>query len=230
MNRTASPTVEDVHRTAILEAFAQPGFRGNGSGVAAWLPRISPDTSASSSQVSEIAEFWLGVKPLSDRRRDVQSVETTATRHDHRKVAAVCIRTVQMSEIPATLSFGGRRALADRIRELHKMTVEEPDEPAIVLASLRELAIFFLGHKELSDPDVGVRPDGLLQAEWASDAGDVLVMAFTASGTIRYAATPAVVGEGSLRRVNGELSPDEALNAVRSFAFLWTPRDRRSDS
>ena len=92
-----------------------------------------------------------------------------------------------------------------------------PDEPAIVLASLRELALFLLSQRRLVEPEIGLGPDGLLLAEWASTERGVLAMKFLADGIIQFAGVSGAGGAGPRLRVHGRLPKDRALDAVRAF-------------
>lgn len=91
------------------------------------------------------------------------------------------------------------------------------DEAVIVFASLRELALFLLGRHRLIEPEIGLGPNGLLLAEWASVERGVLAMKFLPGGMIRFAGVSAAGGAGPGLRVNGELPKDLALDAVRAF-------------
>ena len=92
-----------------------------------------------------------------------------------------------------------------------------PDEPAIVLASLRELALFLLSQRRLVEPEIGLSPDGLLLAEWVSAEWGVLAMKFLPDGIIQFAGVSAAGGAGPRLRVHGVLPKDRALEAVRAF-------------
>ena len=145
--------------------------------------------------------------------------EGTLVHRDGRTIAAgQVLAATQPDEIAAALALGGRRAAADRIRDLDEMTRGgAPDEAAIVLASLRELALFLLGQQRLVEPEIGLGPNGLLLAEWASAERGVLAMKFLPGGMIRFAGVSAAGGAGPRLRVNGELPKDLALDAVRAF-------------
>ena len=91
------------------------------------------------------------------------------------------------------------------------------DDPAIVVASLRELALFLLSQRRPVDPEIGLSPNGLLLAEWASADRGVLAMKFLPGGIIQFAGVSATGGAGPRLRVHGELPKDRALDAVRAF-------------
>lgn len=150
--------------------------------------------------------------------------EGALVHRDGRTIAAgQVLAATRPDEIAAALALGGRRAAADRIRDLDGMMRDgDPDEAAIVLASLRELALslldrFLLGRHGLIEPEIGLDPNGLLLAEWASAERGVLAMKFLPGGMIRFAGVSAAVGAGPRLRVNGELPKDFALDAVRAF-------------
>ena len=92
-----------------------------------------------------------------------------------------------------------------------------PDEPPIVLPSLRELALFLLSQRQLVDPQIGLGPNGLLLAEWASADRGVLAMKFLPDGIIQFAGVSPVGSAAPRLRVHGELPKAPALDAVRAF-------------
>lgn len=144
--------------------------------------------------------------------------EGTLVHRDDRTIATDQVLAArQPDEIAAALVLGGRRAAADRIRDLDEMTREGAPDEAIVFASLRELALFLLGQRHLAEPEIGLGPNGLLSAEWASAERGVLAMKFLPGGMIRFAGVSAAGGAVPRLRVNGELPTDLALDAVRAF-------------
>ena len=58
-----------------------------------------------------------------------------------------------------------------------------------MLASLRHLALFFVSESQHDDPEIGIDPDGLLQAEWLVGDGGVLAMKFLPGGLVHFEAT-----------------------------------------
>ena len=211
---TVSPAVEQSWRAGLLEALAR-------------APRAAPEDPVTSSLSATRLET---AGRLPDDTTDIQKLkkltcsilggaEGTCVYHDDRSMAADRIlAATQPDEVVAALSLGGCRAAADRIGDLHEMTTDAgPDEPAIVLASLRELALFLLSRRRLVEPEIGLSPDGLLLAEWASAERGVLAMKFLPDGIIRFAGVSATGGAGPRLRVHGELPKDRALDAVRAF-------------
>ena len=121
-------------------------------------------------------------------------------------------------EIIAVLRSFGLDAIADRLNYLRQLVEDDPDEPSMALESLKALAIFLLGERQLPDPQIGVTPDGLAQIEWRFPTNGILAMEFLSSGLIRFAAISAPAQRGVERlSVNGTLPKDEALAAVQPF-------------
>ena len=209
---TVSPAVEQIWRAGLLEALAR-------------APRAIPDervTSSLSVTMRETAVGWLGDAPGAQKptRWSIPgSTEGTRVYGDNRSIAADrVLAATQPDEIVAVLAFGGCRVAADRIRDLNEMTRDNAqDEAAIVLASLRELALFLLSQRRLVDPEIGLSPNGLLLAEWASAERGVLAMKFLPDGIIQFAGVSAAGGVGRRLRVHGGLPKDRALDAVRAF-------------
>ena len=128
-------------------------------------------------------------------------------------------------EVVAVLEMNGLDSIAARIRYLHGLPDDDPDEPPFQFESLRVLTRFLIGERKLGRPELAVDPDGLAHAEWKLATGGILAMEFLPSGHVRFAAVsgPARVGVDRTR-VSGELPQGEALDAVRSFTALLESR------
>ena len=209
---TVSPAVEQIWRVGLLEAFARAPRATRDERVASSLSATMPET----------AVRWLddttGIQKLTCWSVPGSTEGTRVDRDDRSIAADRVLAATQPGEIVAALSLGGYRAAADRLRDVNEMTRDgAPDEPAIVLASLRELALFLLSQRRLVDPEIGLGPDGLLLAEWASAERGLLAMKFLPDGMIQFAGVSATEGAGPRLRVHGRLPKDCALDAVRAF-------------
>ncbi len=121
-------------------------------------------------------------------------------------------------EIIDALMALGPRSIAKRLRYLHDLAEDDDEEPAMVLASLRKLALFLASEECLVAPEIGLSPDGLLQVQWGLEGGGLSAMKFLPDDLIQFAAVSGrAPGEGRHRRVHGLLPKDEALAAVRRF-------------
>ena len=126
--------------------------------------------------------------------------------------------TVMPETIITALRRCGLDAVADRLGYLHRLIEDDQDEPSINLESLRKLALFLLSERKLGNPQIGVDPNGLAQAERPVGENGVLAMVFLPSGFIRFAAIEAPARRGvECKRASGTLSKSETLNAVRPF-------------
>ncbi len=92
-----------------------------------------------------------------------------------------------------------------------------PDEPPMVVDSLRELKLFFLSHDHVVDPEIGLTPDGLLLAEWAKAERGFAAMIFLPGGIVQFARVSPAGTPGTRHRVRGKLPRDRAFNAMRMF-------------
>ena len=127
------------------------------------------------------------------------------------------------------LRKSGLSAVADRLSWLRQLAADDPDERPMDADSLRRLAAFLVSERRLPHPQIGVSPDGLVQAEWrlpgtAGDAegGGILALEFLRSGLIQFAGLSAGL------RVSGTLSKAKVLQAVQPFiALLSSSHDRR---
>lgn len=122
------------------------------------------------------------------------------------------------STIIASLRQAGLDMVADRLGYLQSLVEDDPDEPPIVLESLRQMALFLVSERQLGDPQIGVSPDGLMGAQWRTDDDDLIAMEFLADGLIRFAAISASSG-GNLerQRVSGILGKCETVQALGPF-------------
>ena len=130
------------------------------------------------------------------------------------------------SAIDDVLREQGLVQVADSLRHLRQLAADDPDEPALQVDSLRELARFLLSERWLSGAQIGVSPDGLAQAEWRlpgaagnTESNGNLVMEFLGSGLIRFAAVSpqSTQGDAQRMRVSGTLPKADAIRAVEPF-------------
>ena len=210
---TASPAFDAVVRAGILAALvraAPPSRDERGT----WPSTDETTPGTASGMLTHEAH----VLKLGQRYAAVAAANTVESGGDLDSVASRILAATRLDDITAALSFAGRRIVADRIEELDEITTEgAPDEPAIVLAPLRGLALFLLSESQLADPEIGVSPNGLLLAEWATAERGVVAMEFRPDGIIQFAAVSVADGNGTRLRVHGGLPKDRALNAVRDF-------------
>ena len=205
MNRsdvTTSPDFEDVRRTAALEALARnefaPAFARDDDDSAGLLP-------------GDLPVIWPLAAEYVSGSVD-SSTDDSATSLVNRIIAAK-----QHNEIIEVLPLLELRTIATRLNYLLECCQEDPDEPTIALASLRELALFFASEPQSEEPEIGLSPDGHLLAEWRVGDRGVLAMKFLRDGLIQFAAISRPT-DGRLQfRVNGTLPKDGALDTVRAF-------------
>lgn len=88
------------------------------------------------------------------RRKGKQMVES-----GHTEIA-------EATAIVDALRSHGLNQLAARLTHLSAMIADDPDEPGLVIESLRSFAAFFMQEKRLPVPEVGADPQGFLEAEW----------------------------------------------------------------
>lgn len=214
---TASPAFEDVRRTAALEALAREEFAPGPTRDAA-LSEARGNTTGSTAgptawRVHRIKKI-LAVTQIAA----VASVDSSADDPTSRLVDRI-IAAKHHREIIDVLPLLGLRAIADRLGYLDEITKDDdPEEPRMALASLRALALFFVSEPpQDAEPEIGISPDGLLQAEWRVRHGGILAMKFRPDGLIQFAAFARKTGRQSPLRVHGTLPKDRALNAVRGF-------------
>ena len=119
-------------------------------------------------------------------------------------------------DIFSALDQANLHKIANRLRYLHEITQDDdPDDPAMEFMSLKELALFFIdrGHS-LPYPQIGISPNGFLQAEWHSRKASA-VLKFLPDGSTRFAGT---MGSQSNRKtVQDSGTKDHALQSIHSF-------------
>ena len=121
-------------------------------------------------------------------------------------------------QILAALPPLGLGSIAKRLTYLHEITGDEdPDEPPMAFSSLQQCALFFASESGHADADLGISPDGLLQALWRPEGRGVLAIRFLPSGFLQFAGVSESSTPAERRRVHGTLPKDQALQAVRPF-------------
>ena len=135
-------------------------------------------------------------------------------------------------ELLDALRLHGLHELAARLARLSAMIAADPDEPELVLDSLRSFADFFMHEDRLPVPEIGVDPEGLLEAEWRIPAkggnmqapagrpwraGDgILAMKFLSTGLVKFAATSESARlEEKRLRTSGILPKKDIMSAVQ---------------
>ena len=119
-------------------------------------------------------------------------------------------------EIFDILDFVGYQKITDRLKYLHEITQDDdPEDPAMIFLSLRELALFFVGDgNSLPYPQIGISPNGLLQAEWRSKKASA-VMKFLTDGNTRFAGTTD--NQGGRQTIQGSGTKKHALKSILPF-------------
>lgn len=204
------PDLDEVRRVAALEALCREDFglvaRGDTSADFAIGRTTAPGDLGYVPGIHEFSNGWVVTDSQTSTADPVSRIEDrigAASRHE---------------EIIDALLVLGHRGIADRLRYLHDLAEDDDDEPAILLASLRKLALFLVSEQGLVAPEIGLSPDGLLQAQWRLMGGGVSAMKFLPDDLIQFAAVSGQgPGEGRRRRVHGTLAKDEVLAAVRRF-------------
>ena len=121
-------------------------------------------------------------------------------------------------EILLLLQESGFKQTADRLRYLKNLARNDPDEPSMVIDSMKALIGFLTTERSLPDPEIGITPNGLAQIEWRIPPDGILAMEFLPTSLIRFAAVSASTQHGETRlRVNGTLPRSEVMDAIRSF-------------
>ena len=131
--------------------------------------------------------------------------------------------------------------VADRIKEFFNLRAQDPDEPPIVMESLRSLVGFVLQTRDLATPIIGSDPEGLMELEWhLRDNGNpdsywgrgngVVSLKFLKSGLIQYVALSGPHREGSERlEAQGVSTKAAMMTSLGEFALRITNPARGID-
>ncbi len=114
------------------------------------------------------------------------------------------------------LDLANHQKIVERLRYLHEITRDDdPEDPAMKFLSLRELALFFTGDgNSLPYPQIGISPDGSLQAEWRSRKASA-VMKFLTDGNTRFAGTMG--NQDDRQTIQGSGTKNHALQSILRF-------------
>lgn len=215
---TDNPAFEEVRRAAVLEALSRDDFTPHwpqDDSSAHFSDGLPMGTAlrehGHAPSVTKFSAGWNTENPDSsaaDPSSQIIGRIAAAANHD---------------DIIAALVLLELDAIANRLGYLYHLGEDDPDEPSMALASLRRLALFFVSEPELAHPEIGLSPDGLLQAQWRVEDGGVLAMKFLPVDLIRFAAVSCVPSYGQRRRVEGTLMKDDVLAAVRGFLSRGAP-------
>ncbi len=90
--------------------------------------------------------------------------------------------------------------VAARLRDIFTLAAEDPDEPNVSPASVRNLVAFLVDNPALPHPSIGLDPNGYVDAEWSLPDGTLVVMVFLPEDQIRCVAVGSVDVSGTLPR------------------------------
>ena len=126
--------------------------------------------------------------------------------------------TATLDEILATLHEQGLTTVAARIVELSRLHATDPDEPELNTASLRELARVLINYDHLQSPQLMLREDGCLHAEWPLPNQGRIAMTVLPTGYVEFGAISAGARSGKkMLRIGGLHTAKVAIAALRSF-------------
>ena len=113
---------------------------------------------------------------------------------------------MRLADAAEALKAASRHAEAERCRALARS--DEAADPE----SLQALVDALSGAPDVKKAEIGIAPQGVVQAQWRLSRGAVFVIDFTGAGAVRWARS-SNAAEG---RIAGEGPPEEALAALRA--------------
>lgn len=121
-------------------------------------------------------------------------------------------------EVISALRRRGLDEVADRVAELSRLHEIDPDEPQLVVASLKELATAVVRNPKLRAPQLTISEAGFMHAEWPTVEGGSVAMTFLPSGRVEFGAISVPAAKGTeILRLGGLHLRDVALNAVQWY-------------
>lgn len=117
--------------------------------------------------------------------------------------------------LAAELAAYGLTEVKERLNKLLQMIRDDEEQEPADTRSLEHFVAFALSNPQLRPPDLGVSPQGHLQATWRVRERGMVVLAFRPDGRVRYsgASGPSVPGQAR-DKVSGVDAPTAALKAV----------------
>ena len=112
----------------------------------------------------------------------------------------------------------GFNSIAERLTFLHKIIEEEQIEKPIAIHSLQNFAAFIILECYLPVPDIGINPNGLVQAVWRISNHGTLVMNFLTSGDIMFATmSNSQDSISSHHKISGVMPPHKIMYYIKEF-------------
>ena len=205
---TATRAYADLRRAVVLNALFQDPFVLPDAVTfsASIADGTSPNLTVDPDELDKLASLCVGA-----------NIDSSPDSAQSRLIASI-LSSTSHEQIVAALRPLGFGEIADRLTYLYQITGDDdPDEPPMALSSLRQCALFFASESRHGDADLGVSPDGLLQAQWRAKRGGVLAIRFLPSGFLQFAAVSEPSPPDQRRRIHGVLPKDQALRAVAPF-------------
>ena len=106
----------------------------------------------------------------------------------------------EQGSLVMTIKDAGFDGVAGQLLSLFSLIGEDPHEPDVSTASLRNLAAFLAEHPGLPPPSVGLDPNGYVDAEWTLPDDSLVVMVFLPDERIRCVAIGSVDASGTRHR------------------------------
>ena len=124
----------------------------------------------------------------------------------------------RVEDIINRIRMHGFDAIAERLTLLHEMIGKEQDEKPIVLSSLQNFTRFIVSKPQLSNPRIGINPNGLLQAVWRIPNYGTLAMNFLTSSDVVFTIVFSQQDSASPRRkISGVMSSHKMMYHIKEF-------------
>lgn len=160
-----------------------------------------------------------GLKEWLDKLRTVPSSPANDHRIKFDPLPQILDANFHEEIINVMSRLSGFDKIATRLDYLYQIIQDsdDPDDPEMNFKSLQNLAIFFIKYNTLfPDPDLGVDPEGLLQAEWHLGYAAALIN-FLPKDLVCIAGTSSLSGPMELHDIQGNVNMHLAAQMVLSF-------------
>ena len=126
--------------------------------------------------------------------------------------------TTKVKDVISEIKIFRSNAIARRLTFLHEIIEKEQEEKSIVPSSLQNFARFIISESQLPNPDIGINPNGLLQAVWEIPDYGTLAMNFLTSGDIMFAVVFSQQDPTSpQRKISGVLPSHKIMYHIKEF-------------
>ena len=149
-----------------------------------------------------MGEVKSSVATMLDAQTGLNAIRSAASREEITDVVRRC----------------GFSEIADRLDYLIELEAEEPDEEPMQIDSLRSVAEFVLGERDVYDPDIGVGADGVIGLSWRLSPNGMVYLRFREAGAARVALIAPTPNDGDdPAHISGAVSLSDVMTTIAPY-------------